>query len=175
MVGLRRVVALVLLSAAALLLGGSPAWAHSRLVASNPAPDSSLDAPPATVSLTFNEPVQLGFTTIAVVGPDGADYRTGEVTEVDTTISVPVLPLGPAGPYELGYRVVSADGHPVSGAVTFSLTKAGPGSSQARPAGHDGPAGGPGLSGGTPVWPWIAGAVVLVAGGVTLALRTGRR
>jgi len=27
---------------------------------------------------------------------------------------------------------------------------------------------------GTPVWPWIAGAVVLVGAGVVLALRLGR-
>ncbi|MBW0117044.1 copper resistance protein CopC, partial [Pseudonocardia sp. KRD-169] len=28
--------------------------------------------------------------------------------------------------------------------------------------------------GGTPVWPWIVGAVVLVGGGVGAALRFGR-
>lgn len=173
---LRRLGTLVVLVLGTLLLGSAPAWAHSRLTGTDPAAGTRLDAPPASVSLTFNEPVQLGFTTISVVGPDGNDYRTGEVTEVDTTISVPVLPLGPAGTYELGYRVVSADGHPVSGLVPFDLAKAGPGSTAARPAaGVAGPAGVPPDGGSAPVWPWFAGAAVLVGVGATVVLRTGRR
>jgi methionine-rich copper-binding protein CopC len=177
---LRRAAVLLLLTGLALLTGGAPAWAHSKLLGSDPAQGTSLDTPPATVSLTFNEPVQLGFNTITVVGPDGAEYRTGEITAVDTTITVPVLPLGPAGTYELGYRVVSADGHPVSGVVPFTLTKPGPGSSQAKPAGpvptiEAAPGGTPtGQADSAPVWPWIVGAVVLVGGGVALALRLGR-
>ena len=175
MILLRRLATLLLVGAVALATGGSPAWAHSRLTRSDPGPGARLDAPPPTASLTFDEPVQLGFTTVSVVGPDGNDYRTGEVTEVDTTISVPVLPLGPAGTYRLGYRVVSADGHPVSGLVTFELTRPGPGSAAARPVAREQAAGAPSDAGGPPVWPWIAGAVALVAVGATVALRTGRR
>ncbi|HEX5813288.1 MAG TPA: copper resistance protein CopC, partial [Pseudonocardia sp.] len=89
------------------------------------------------------------------------------------------LPLGPAGVYQIGYRVVSADGHPVSGKVAFTLTTAGAGSAQAQTpattAAPDAvPTTAPPDAGGAPVWPWIAGAVVLVAGGVALALRLGR-
>ena len=175
---LRRAAVLLLLTGLTLLVGGAPAWAHSKLLGSDPAQGASLDTPPGTVSLTFNEPVQLGFNTITVVGPDGADYRTGEITAVDNTLTVPVLPFGPAGTYELGYRVVSADGHPVSGVVPFNLAKPGPGSSEARPAGAApaavGPAAPPGTAGGTPVWPWFVGAVLLVGGGVVFALRLGR-
>jgi hypothetical protein len=36
------------------------------------------------------------------------------------------------------------------------------------------PSAAPPDAGGAPVWPWIVGAVVLVAGGVFLALRLGR-
>lgn len=180
MIAVRRAAVLVLLGAVALLLGGTPAWAHSRLVSSDPVAGARLGAGPSTVSLTFNEPVQAGFTTLTVIGPEGADYRTGEITEVDTTISVGVLPLGPAGTYQLGYRVVSADGHPVEGAVPFDLTTAGPGSPAARPgSGAIGQSGVPtaapqSADRGAAVWPWIVGAVVLVGGGATLALRTGR-
>jgi copper resistance protein C len=180
MTAVRRGVALLLLAGLAMLLGVSPAWAHSRLEGSDPAQGTSLNAPPATVSLTFNEPVQIEFSTLTVVGPDGADYHTGDLTEVDNTVKVDVLPLGPAGTYQIGYRVVSADGHPVAGAVPFTLTAPGPGSSAAKPAG--GSASDPGSpvavpsSGdtGTPIWPWIVGGVVLVGGGAALALRVGR-
>ncbi len=176
---MRRAVTLALAVGIALLLGAAPAWAHSQLEGSNPADGASVATPPSAVSLTFNEDVQPGFTVITLIGPDGKDYHTGNVTETDTTVSVGALPLGPSGVYQIGYRVVSADGHPVSGKTSFTLTTAGPGAAQAQPpataAAPDAvPTAAPPDAGGAPVWPWIVGAVVLVAGGVALALRLGR-
>jgi methionine-rich copper-binding protein CopC len=176
---MRRVVALVLAVGVTLLLGAAPAWAHSKLDASNPVDGASVATPPSSVSLTFDEDVQAGFTVMTLIGPDGKDYHSGNVTETDETVTVNALPLGPAGVYQVGYRVVSADGHPVSGKTSFTLTAAGPGSPLAQlPAAGSEPTGvptaAPADSGGAPVWPWIVGAVVLVAGGVALALRLGR-
>ena len=179
---MRRVVSMVLaagVAVAALLLGAAPAWAHSQLEGSNPANGTSVATPPSSVSLTFNEDVQPGFTVMTLIGPDGKDYHTGDVTETDQTVRVGALPLGPAGQYQIGYRVVSADGHPVSGKTTFTLTAAGPGSPEAKvpaatAAPNAVPSAAPADAGGAPVWPWIVGAVVLVAGGVVLALRLGR-
>jgi copper resistance protein C len=169
---------LALLTGLALLVGTAPAWAHSRLESSDPVAGASLAAGPQKVSLTFNEPVQPGFTVITVIGPDGDDYRGGDVSEVDDTVSVGVLPLGPAGAYQVGYRVVSADGHPISGSIPFTLTTAGTGSGSAAPPSGTAPAAvptaAPAGDGGAPVWPWIAGAVVVVVIGVGAALRLGR-
>lgn len=176
----RRAGVVVLLSALGVLLGTAPAWAHSRLETSDPPNGASVAAPPKTVALTFNEDVQGGFTVITVIGPDGKDYHSGAVTEVDRTVSVGVLPLGPAGVYQIGYRVVSADGHPVSGSTSFTLTAPGPGSPAAAapvsgaPAAAVPDAAPPDSGGGAPVWPWIVGAVVLVAAGVAAALRLSR-
>lgn len=168
----RRTVAVLVVAATTLLLGTAPAWAHSRLESSNPTNGSSVAMSPSAVSLTFNEDVQAGFTVMTLIGPDGKDYHTGKVVETDATVTVGALPLGPAGVYRIGYRVVSADGHPVSGAASFTLTAAGPGSPAApSDVPNDTPAGG----GGAPVWPWIVGAVVLVAAGVGMALRLGGR
>jgi copper resistance protein C len=187
--GFARLGTLTLLTGLALLLGSAPAWAHSRLESSDPADGTSLATAPQKVSLTFNEPVQAGFTTITVIGPDGADYHTGTPTEVDDTVSIGVLPLGPAGAYKIGYRVVSADGHPVSGSVGFTMTTAGTGSaagsaaatSSAGPAAPSSaattsvvPTSTPPDDGGAPVWPWVVGGIVLVAVGVVAALRLGR-
>ena len=96
----------------------------------------------------------------------------GEVSTSGPTVSVPVAPFGPAGRYQVGYRVVSGDGHPVEGSTTFTLTKAGPGTPPAQPAAAAG-AGEP-SDGGSPVWPWIAAAAVAVAAATILALRLGR-
>lgn len=169
-----------LIAGIALLLGTAPAWAHSRLESSDPVANSSTATSPQKVSLTFNEAVQPGFTVITVIGPNGDDYHSDDISEVDDTVSVGVLPLGPAGAYRIGYRVVSADGHPVSGSVPFTLTTAGPGSPRAAPpAGATAapsavPTSAPAGDGGAPVWPWIVGAVLVVGLGVGAALRLGR-
>jgi copper resistance protein C len=181
---LLRVVAVTVLAGLALLLGATPALAHTRLQSSDPADGASLDTAPQHVALTFNEEMTPGFSTLTVVGPDGTHYETGEVGAEAGTVSVAVLPLGPAGQYKIGYRVVSADGHPVSGELSFTLTTHGPATTAAAapaapapsaappaPAAAAAPAEG---EGGAPVWPWIVGAVVLVGGGVVAALRLGR-
>jgi copper resistance protein C len=177
-----RTTAVGLLAGLALLLGATPALAHTRLQGSDPADGASLDTAPAHVALTFNEEMTPGFSTITIVGPDGARYETGEVGAEGGTVSTAVLPLGPAGQYKIGYRVVSADGHPVTGEVTFTLTTPGQATSAPPPAPSAAPAASPAPAaaapaesgGGTPVWPWIVGAVVLVGGGVVAALRLGR-
>lgn len=179
-----RAAALTLLCGFALLLGTSVASAHTRLLGSDPADGTSLDAGPSRVALEFNETMQAGFSTITVVGPDGTQFQTGEVTADGGTVAIGVGPLGAAGRYEIGYRVISEDGHPVTGSVAFTLTADGPAaaapaapstSSQAAaaPAPAAAPAA-PAEDGGMPVWPWVVGAVVLVGVGVGAALRLGR-
>ena len=160
---------------AALLCGAGPAAAHNTLTAADPADGTQLAAGPQQVTLTFDQPVQGGFNTITVTGPGDTRWNSGDVTTSGNTASTTVLPLGPAGEYVVGYRVVSADGHPVSGTVRFQLTQAGtgtpdPAASQAGTSAADG--GGDG--GGMPVWPWVVAAVVLLGAGVAVALRIGR-
>ncbi|MBW0137175.1 copper resistance CopC family protein [Pseudonocardia abyssalis] len=178
-----RTVALTLLCGFALLLGTGVASAHTRLIGSDPADGTTLDAGPARVSLEFNETMQADFSTITVVGPDGTQFQTGEVTADGGAVGIGVSPLGAAGVYEIGYRVISEDGHPVTGSVAFTLTTDGPAVAAAPTSATPGAAtpapaaAAPAVAvdeGGTPVWPWIVGAVVLVGGGVGAALRFGR-
>jgi methionine-rich copper-binding protein CopC len=178
--------------AVALLVGAAPAFAHTRLESSDPADGSSVAAAPDAVSLTFSEDIQPGFATLTVVGPDGTNYQTGGVTGGGGQVRTSVSPLGPAGTYEIGYRVVSDDGHPVQGKVSFTLTAPGPGAAAATPTAAPGPtpAAAPVAApataavapqanaqqgGGAPVWPWLVGGVVLVGAGAAAALRLGRR
>lgn len=166
-----RRLAIVIVTALLALVGlTGTALAHNVLVDSNPRQGSSVDVGPPEVTLTFDLPVQEGeqFNSIVVIGPNGDHWEGGKTTVDGRTVSVPLRPLGPAGKYEIGYQILSNDGHPVRSQVTFTLTK----------AGHGTPT--PGTSavsqddgGGVPVWVWIVGAVVLLGVGVTLALRTG--
>jgi len=181
MTRLLRATALTLLCGLALLLGGGVAAAHTRLLSSDPADGSTRDTGPATVSLVFNETMEPGFSTVTVIGPDGTDHRVGDVRADGGTVTVDVAPLGPAGRYEIGYRVISADGHPVTGSVSFTTTTAGSAGTTTGTAARAAatapgavPAPAPAPADGAPVWPWVLGAVVLVGGGVAAALRLGR-
>jgi copper resistance protein C len=186
-----RLLAATVAACVALLLGAAPAFAHTRLESSDPADKSSVDTAPESVSLTFNEDISAEFASMSVVGPDGTNYATGPVSATGGQVSTAVSPLGPAGAYEIGYRVVSDDGHPVQGKVTFTLTTPGPGAAapSVAPATAAGPTAEPAPpattavdpqatsqpSEGAPIWPWLVGAVILVAAGAVVALRLGRR
>jgi methionine-rich copper-binding protein CopC len=168
----------MLLSITGMLAVAAPAFAHSRLVSSDPAEGANLDTGPTQVSLTFNEDMPPGFDAVVVIGPDGAAWQTGEVTTSGPTVSIAVAPLGPAGRYQVGYRVVSGDGHPVQGSTSFLLTKAGTGAPPTQPAATGTPVAGDerGTSsgGGNPIWPWIVGGIVVIGVGVVVALNVSR-
>ena len=175
-----------LIAMIALVLGASPAFAHAQFESSDPADGASLATAPQTVTLTFSDSMRQGFNTVTVTGPDGVQYQAGEPTAQDSSVSVGVNPLGPAGVYQIGYRVLSDDGHPITGQIGFTLTQPGTAAAatpaptpaaatttapvEAAPA----PAAQSEDTGGMPVWPWIVGAVVLVGAGVAVALRLGR-
>jgi copper resistance protein C len=167
---------------AGLLLGGlavlaaGPAAAHSIVVSTDPADGAQLNRGPAKVSLTFNENLQTSFPALTVVGPDGNLWSKGQPTIDGPVISVPVGDLGPAGKYTVAYRVTSADGHPVSGTRSFTLTTAGAGTPGPKAAGADGnPVASGGSGGGVPLWVFIVAAVVLFGGGLAFALFGGPR
>ncbi|WP_158850515.1 copper resistance CopC family protein [Saccharothrix deserti] len=179
---MRRVVSLLLTSlvAGAVVLGtATPAFAHNVLISSDPKDGSQLETAPTAITLTFDQPVQAGekFNTIVVNGPEGTRWEAdGEPTVTNNSVVFPVRPLGPAAEYTIGYRVLSADGHPVTGSLKFTLTKAGngtpaPATSSAAVDSAADPSGG----GGVPIWVWIAAAAVLLGGGAFLALRGGAK
>jgi len=160
----RRLVATVLLIVAMAISGTPAAWAHAVRVAADPAPDATLNSGPARVTATFNEQLQSNFAAMTVVGPDGNLWSDGAPRVQGAAVSVGVRPLGPTGRYTVNYRVTSADGHVVSGSWSFTLAVAGSGS--------PGPSASAGVAdSGLPVWPFLAGAALLVAGGAAWALR----
>jgi methionine-rich copper-binding protein CopC len=110
------------LALAALVLpavaSASPAAAHARLVSTDPEDGSHLNAPPDRVSLRFDEPVD-PHATIQVRTDDGTNVGRGATTVDGATVSRDIS--GPRdGGYTVTYRVVSDDGHPVVGTLTFS-------------------------------------------------------
>ena len=149
---------------ALVLLGAGPASAHSGLRSTLPADGAQVEASPAEVVLEFDEPVSTRLSRVQVTGPAGDTWQTGEPEVSGSTVRQPLAALGPAGTYSVAYRVVSADGHPVSGTSTFTLTAAGTGTAPQQSAAAD-------EGGSLPVLPVAGGALLVVAGAVLLLRR----
>jgi methionine-rich copper-binding protein CopC len=114
----------VLLALAAVLLGATRADAHNALQGTDPADGATVATPPTHVTLTFDQPAQALGTEIVVLGPDGSTVSTGAAELVDTTVAQALAADLPAGDYTVQWRVTSADGHPLSGELTFTASAA---------------------------------------------------
>jgi methionine-rich copper-binding protein CopC len=124
-VAVRRLFSVVVLACAALAVVVSPAEAHNVLSGSDPKNGAELAKWPADVLLEFDQPVRQGFTQVTVTGPEGARFDRGEPSVSRTKVRMTLADPGPAGEYVIGYRILSSDGHPVAGKVTFTLSAAG--------------------------------------------------
>jgi copper transport protein len=109
----------LLLIVLALLSSPSLALGHAALISSVPAEGAVLAEPPGQVELHFSEPVTP--LSVALALPDGAAQAV-TAAGAGTLIRF-AMPPGGAGTYLVIYRVVSEDGHPVGGTLTFSLGK----------------------------------------------------
>ncbi len=181
----RRICVLLLSSGALAVLAlgalAAPARAHTALESSTPEQGASVASPPTEVTLAFTGPIQHYAVTVAVHGPDGKQFGAGKPEVSGDTVTRPLRPLGPGGTYKIAYRVVSADGHPVSGTLSFTLTApATPTSAAATSstptATEPSPSpsmttavgtGEEGGSGGLPAWAYAAGLLVVVSGAGT--------
>jgi len=171
----KRIAVVVVVACLTMVGLATPAFAHNQLVASNPANEATVQDSPPAIELTFDQPVQNGegLNTIAITGPDNSTWSVGQAEVASNVVTATVDDLGPAGVYKIGYRILSADGHPVSGDLTFTLATAGDGTPAPASAAVDPGAAGSGEDGGLPIWVWILGAVVLLGAGLTVALRIG--
>jgi copper resistance protein C len=111
---------LVVASAALVALPAMPASAHNYLVASSPAEGEVVTEQPGVISLETNDELLdvEGGAVIQVQGPDGRYYGDG-CTEVVGVSAQTIAQLGTPGAYTVTWRVVSTDGHPISGAWSF--------------------------------------------------------
>jgi copper transport protein len=109
----------------AALVSSGAAHAHASLVRSSPADGAVLSEPPATLRLTFNEPVTP--LVMRLIAPDGTATTPPASSEGATIVVAPHALR--RGTHVLSWRAISADGHPVGGSLVFSI-----GEASARPA-----------------------------------------
>jgi copper transport protein len=109
-------------------VGVAPAAAHAQLEGSEPPSGSALAESPPFFELRFDEPVEIALGAIELVSADGTSIDVGAADHPGgdrRRVSVPLPELGD-GTYVASWRVVSSDGHPVQGAVTFAVGAARP-------------------------------------------------
>ena len=117
---------LVLLAAllGALVLPASPASAHAELLRSTPADGATLKAAPPSITLTFGEEILPDGLGMVATAADGTKVALGKPTVSGTKVVAAWPPDAPGGSYTVAWRVVSADGHPISGVLSFSYAGA---------------------------------------------------
>ncbi len=113
--------------------------AHADLQVSTPEDGESLEVAPEEIRLTFSEELFEELVEISILDAAGDLYSTIKVEQTPppgTDVIFPWPPQTPPGEYSIAYRVVSADGHPVTGTISFSYaaTTPEPSSSDSTPS-----------------------------------------
>lgn len=101
----------------------SEVWAHAILVKAQPEKEAVIQQAPEEVVLVFNDAVGQEFLALAVIDASGkrVDKHDARLDFTDHShLRASVEPLSP-GQYVVRYRVLSADGHVVSGKYSFQL------------------------------------------------------
>lgn len=174
--GLRRITAVaasLLLAAAGVAVAAAPASAHDQLISTNPANGATVATLPAEVTLTFGEVVLNtdGGTQVEVTDATGRKIGTGATEVQDNVVSQRVAGAA-AGKVTVLWRVISEDGHPVSGEFTFTVQKGATGA----PVPSSTPTAAPGAaSSASPIIWVVAGIVVVVVVVVVIAVVVSRR
>lgn len=163
----------VLVGVVAILLGGlsvavaSPAWAHDELIGASPTVGAEVGALPSEITMTFSGVLmdQPGATQVVVTDAAGTALTDGDPT-LDGTRLTQALTGSASGPVTVTWRVVSSDGHPVSGQYTFTVAggatqNASPGGTTTTQALTAAPT--PGPDAGVPVFVWVVLGLVIVA------------
>jgi methionine-rich copper-binding protein CopC len=113
---------------------GEPASAHAQLLVANPGISQTLNAMPGLVKLQFDDDLidMPSGNQIAVLDTAGKHMETG-VTKLDgATLSVLLAKFSGVGKFQVLYRAISADGHPVSGGYYFYVAKPSPSPSPSK-------------------------------------------
>lgn len=154
----------------------SPASAHDELLGTDPAADSTVAELPSEVTLTFSGVLLTGdgATEVVVTDAAGTDLTAGDPVVDGVRVTQPLTGQA-SGPVQVAWRVVSSDGHPISGRFGFGVGD----SASTTPATSSPEASTPPASGDAAADDlaavWVAVGVVVVIGGLVALVFARRR
>lgn len=109
--------------AAAFCLPGEPGLAHSKGPKILPAHGSELTEAPRSLDFVFAKPVRL--TAVRLFDGDDSEVELPGKRSIKAAKQRRIeLPALEAGAYRVEWRALSADGHPVDGAFSFTIVPA---------------------------------------------------
>lgn len=103
-----------------LVMLAGPAAAHASLVGTDPNEGQVLPSAPRSAHFTFDEPVRIQSGAVHVFDATGTELDA-EAHTADSVLTVDLPSSMHEGTYIVAWRIISADGHPVSGALRFSV------------------------------------------------------
>lgn len=115
---------LAALGALLLVLVPAPAAAHQRLLHTSPESGAVLHIAPSELRLAFNEALELAFSEVDLIGPEGVAVALGAARIAPDSAGVLVLPIRGelhAGQYTVRWQTAGRDGHPVRGEYAFAV------------------------------------------------------
>jgi copper transport protein len=102
------------------------AWAHSTLISTEPARDSTVEHSPERVLLRFDEPVESALGSIKVYDGEGEQVDAGKIMRPrPEQVAVVIDRELERGTYTVAWRVISADSDPIKGAWVFHVMEPG--------------------------------------------------
>ncbi|AMB60592.1 hypothetical protein AWU67_15410 [Microterricola viridarii] len=104
-----------------LFAGVSPAYAHDQLLSSSPGTDERLTTAPTEVTVEFTDEIMDLGTVLLLSDAAGTTWELDEPALDGARVVASVAATLPDGGYTLAWRVVSADGHPISGVIPFTV------------------------------------------------------
>lgn len=98
------------------------AEAHAVLIAATPGPGTWSQDPPEKIELSFSEAVSLELGGVNLITATGKKIDLGDpvYSSGDKILTYPAPDIADGG-FVISWRVISADGHPVSGAYSFAV------------------------------------------------------
>ncbi len=171
----------ILLLATMMLFIASPAQAHDQLVNASPSEGETVEAGIIDIELRFSDDV-LGIgegNEILVIGPVGEESKlqNNSCAFSDDDLVSTKVDLDTPGDYTISWRVVSGDGHPITGIQNFTVENTTGHQSNGIVPGTDCSSAieslddsqtQPGLD---TEWLWVLGIFPIVGLGIYLALR----
>ncbi len=112
------------------------AGAHAVLEKTTPSANSRMDASPPSIEIFFNERLDRGGAKLLVLDESSRNVAKGNPESIEEGKGLRIsLPKLGEGYYTVSYSVISADGHPISGAYIFTVGNPAPrtGASQLNP------------------------------------------
>lgn len=119
---IRALLAAVLVAFGLVVATAIPAHAHDELLGSDPAADAALDTLPAQLTLTFSGEIadDEGASVVEVTDAGGTSRTDGSPTVRDNVLTQPLTGEA-SGAVTVLWKVVSSDGHPISGEFSFTV------------------------------------------------------